>query len=68
MNHVFRSRFKEVLDDRGMKQSHFVRNCGISAKTMSVLYRGGEPTLATAYKIAKELGLYIEEIWYYDVE
>ncbi|MDD9312620.1 helix-turn-helix transcriptional regulator [Cytobacillus firmus] len=62
-----KSRLKEVMDERGIKQSHFVKKYGISAKTMSTLYRGTIPTLQNAYIIAKELGLPIEEIWYDDI-
>lgn len=64
-----KSRLKEVMDARGIKQSHFVKKFGISAKTMSALYRGESiPTLPNAYRIAKELGLHIEEIWFIDSE
>jgi putative transcriptional regulator len=56
------------MDDRGIKQSHFVKKYNISATTMSALYRGGMPTLLTAYIIAKELNLMIEDIWYFEDE
>ncbi|MGM0776894.1 MAG: helix-turn-helix transcriptional regulator [Bacillota bacterium] len=62
-----KSRLNEVMNERGIKQSHFVKKYGISAKTMSTLYRGTIPTLQNAYIIAKELGLPIEEIWYDDI-
>jgi putative transcriptional regulator len=59
------SNLKQIMDDRGIKQSHFKKKYGISATTMSALYRGGMPTLQTAYIIAKELNLKIEDIWYF---
>jgi putative transcriptional regulator len=59
------SNLKKILDERGIKQSHYVRKFGISATTMSALYRGDSlPTLPNAYIIAKELDLKIEDIWY----
>lgn len=62
-----KSRVKEIFDNRGIKQSHIVKKYGISATTMSSIYRGTIPTLQNAYIIAKELGLPIEEIWYDDI-
>lgn len=60
---MIESRLKEILDNRGIKQSHFVR-LGISNTTMSALYRNKRvPTLETALIIAQELGLSVEEIW-----
>jgi putative transcriptional regulator len=59
------SHLKEILDSRGIKQSHFVRKFGISNTTMSALYRGVRlPTLETALVIANELRLHVDEIWY----
>ncbi|WP_370221972.1 helix-turn-helix transcriptional regulator [Cytobacillus sp.] len=64
---MMKSRVKEIFDERGIKQSHLVRKYGISATTMSAIYRGTIPTLQNAYIIAQELGLPIEEIWYDDI-
>lgn len=64
---MMKSRVKEIFDERGIKQSHIVRKYGISATTMSAIYRGSIPTLQNAYIIAQELGLPIEEIWYDDI-
>ncbi|MDK7664396.1 MAG: DNA-directed RNA polymerase subunit alpha C-terminal domain-containing protein [Bacillota bacterium] len=61
------SRVKDIFDERGIKQSHIVRKYGISATTMSAIYRGSIPTLQNAYIIAQELRLPIEEIWYDDI-
>lgn len=52
------------MDERGIKQSHFVRKFGINASTMSALYRGESiPTYPYAYIIAKELDKNMNEIW-----
>ncbi len=63
-----KSRVKEIFNERGIKQSHFVKKYGISATTMSAIYRGTIPTLQNAYIIAQEIGLPIEEIWFDDIE
>jgi transcriptional regulator with XRE-family HTH domain len=62
---IVASRLREIMDSRGIKQSHFVKKYKISANTMSMLYRGESvPTLANALIISKELRMNIEEIWY----
>jgi transcriptional regulator with XRE-family HTH domain len=62
---VVASRLREIMDSRGIKQSHFVRKYKIGANTISALYRGTSlPTIETALVIAKELRLNVEEIWY----
>jgi putative transcriptional regulator len=60
-----KSRLKEVMDNRGIKQSHFVKKYGISPSTMSALYRGESdfPTYPYSIIIAKEIGMLAEEIW-----
>jgi DNA-binding XRE family transcriptional regulator len=64
-NVVVASNLKEILDNRGIKQSHFVRKFGISDTTMSKLCRGERvPTLPIALVIANELQIPVEEIWY----
>lgn len=61
------SRLREILDNRGIKQSYLCRKVGVSNTTMSALVRGERlPTLVVAYKIAVELGVHIEDIWYID--
>lgn len=62
-----KSNLKAIMDSRGMKQSFLRRKVGISASTMSALYRGESvPTLKVALRIAKELALPVEEIWRLD--
>lgn len=59
------SRLKEILKERGMTQAHLVRKTGANKSTINRIVNHGQiPELPLAYKIAKELNLYIEEIWY----
>lgn len=63
------SRLKEILDDRGVKYSHVAKKVGISSTTMSFLITNqSTPTYKTAYYIAKELNLPMEDIWYFNEE
>jgi len=58
-------RLKEILDEKGLKQSYVCREAGISNTTMSKLVLGKSiPTLPVAYRIAKVLEKPIEEIWF----
>lgn len=61
---VDKSKFKRIIDERGIKQSHFVKKFGFSPSTMSALYRGDStPSYAYAVVIARELGVAPEDIW-----
>jgi putative transcriptional regulator len=65
MGDIMESRFKEILDDRGITQAHIARKTGANKSTIHRLYKYGViPELPLAYKIARELNLYIEDIWY----
>lgn len=56
---------KKIMDERGMKQSFLKDKVGVSSTTMSSLYRGDSiPTMLVGLKIARELGVNIEEIWH----
>lgn len=57
------SRLKEILDERGIKYSFIAKKAGIATSTMTNLVKGGLPTLPVAYRIARELGMSLEEIW-----
>lgn len=58
-------RLKEILDERGIKQKYLSEKVGISLTTMSLIVRGKSiPTLPVAYRIARELNLKIEDIWF----
>jgi putative transcriptional regulator len=58
------TKLREIIDNRGIKQSHIVRKTGINKSTMTRLVNGETaPTLMNAFKIARELDLKIEDIW-----
>lgn len=57
------NRFREILDERGMKQKFIADKAGISTTSVSMIYKGHMPQLETALKIAKVLGLKVEDIW-----
>jgi DNA-binding XRE family transcriptional regulator len=59
------SRLKDILQNKGIKQSHMVRVTGANKSTINRLVnKDSIPTLPLAYRIAKELNLHIEDIWY----
>lgn len=59
-----KSRLKEIMDQRGMKQKFLAEKAGITAGTMSMIVRGKTlPTLPVAHRIAKALDMPIERIW-----
>jgi putative transcriptional regulator len=57
------NRFREIIDERGMKQKFIADKIGVSTTTISAIYNGQIPKLETALKIAKVLGLRVDEIW-----
>lgn len=59
-----KSRLKEILDERMINQSALARRVSITDQTMSKIAQGkSEPTLKVALRIAKALGVPVEEIW-----
>jgi transcriptional regulator with XRE-family HTH domain len=58
------TRLQKYLEERGIKQKWLCDKTGISDSAMSLIVRGkAEPTLRNARKIAKALGMTIEELW-----
>jgi len=58
------SKLKEILNERMIKQTALAERVNINRRTLSKIVRGEqEPTLRTALKIAKALGVPVEEIW-----
>ena len=57
-------RLEEILTERGLKKSYVAKKVGISNSAMSNILKGGMPHLDTALRIARFLGLKIEDIWY----
>lgn len=62
------NRFREIIDSRGMKQRFISEKIGAAPSTISAIYNGQIPQLETALKIAKVLGLRVDEIWYLEEE
>jgi putative transcriptional regulator len=62
------SRLREILDERGIKYIYIAKKIGVRQATMSDLVAGSTPSLKNAYRIAKELDLYIEDVWYENVK
>ncbi|MEN2468187.1 helix-turn-helix domain-containing protein [Ornithinibacillus sp. JPR2-1] len=64
-NMEMESRLPEIMNDRGMTQAHLVRRTGANKTTINNIVKYGQiPKLPLAYKIAKELNLHIEDIWF----
>jgi DNA-binding XRE family transcriptional regulator len=66
---LLKSKLKDILDDRGIKHSHIARKVNINVASMSQLINNrSAPTYKTAYYIAKELNMKMEDIWYFEEE
>ena len=58
-------KLRVIFAEREISQRDFAKKIGVSESTLSLIIRGKTtPTLPVAYRIAKELGLTIEEIWF----
>jgi transcriptional regulator with XRE-family HTH domain len=61
------SNFKDYIDSKGIKQTFISKKVGINKSTMSRIYKDGAiPYYQNAYRIAKVLGVEMEELWYDD--
>lgn len=58
-----KSELKKILDNKGIKYTHVAKKAGISNSAMTNLLKGGLPTLPVAYRIARALGMKLEDIW-----
>ncbi|MED1949007.1 helix-turn-helix transcriptional regulator [Brevibacillus centrosporus] len=57
-------KIKEILNERGVKQTFVAKKAGVSLAAFNVLANNrGLPTLEVAYRIADVLDLPVEEIW-----
>lgn len=57
-------RLKVIFAERGVKQTEFAKEIGMSRTTLSSLVTNQSlPSLVNAYVIARKLELPIEEIW-----
>ncbi|PFO13429.1 transcriptional regulator [Bacillus thuringiensis] len=60
----FKCRLRIIFAEREIKQKEFAKRVNLSQSTLSTLVNNTKlPSFPTAYKIAKELNLYIEDIW-----
>lgn len=60
----FKCRLRIIFAEKEIRQKDFSKTTGISQSTLSALVNNTKlPTFPTAYKIAKALNMYMEEIW-----
>lgn len=65
MIYVVKNRLKEILDERGIKQSWLAEQVGITRQTMSNLIKNRYTTsMEIAFKISKILNMEIIDIFY----
>lgn len=60
---VWNCKLLELRHRYGHTQKAVAEAVGIAASTLSILEAGGEPTLTTAYRLARFYGAEIEAIW-----
>jgi putative transcriptional regulator len=59
------NRLKEIMKEQGRTQNWLSEQVGVNKATISLLInKKSIPTLPVAYRIAKILGVKIEDIWY----
>jgi len=64
---VLKTRLKEILLERGIKQKWLCERVGLSYSALNQVVNGQAfPTLETALRIAKTLQTTVEDIWYLD--
>jgi putative transcriptional regulator len=64
-----RNKLRVILAERNIKKGEFANLIGITRGTLTlILKEESTPTLQVAIKISKELGLKVEEIWYFEDE
>jgi putative transcriptional regulator len=62
-----KSRLKEIMKNQGRTQNWLAEKVDVNKSTISqIINNKNVPTLIVAYRIAKILGLKIEDIWYED--
>ncbi len=58
------NKLREILRDRGVKQTWLAEKAGITYQALSDLVREKRtPTLGVAKRIARALELHVEDIW-----
>jgi len=64
---IFKCRLRIIFAEREIKQKEFAKLVSLSQSTLSTLVNGANlPTFTTAYRIAKELNMHMEDIWILD--
>jgi putative transcriptional regulator len=59
------SRLRDILKEQGRSQKWLVEKTGANKSTISAAVKGENyPSLPLAIKIAKTLGIPVEEIWF----
>ncbi len=64
---MVKNRLKEILEERGIKQTWLAEQVGVTRQTMSNLINNRFcPSLDIAFKIANVLGLKLDDVFYYE--
>ena len=62
---MIKSKLRVILAERNIKKGEFAKKVGVSVSGFSLLVNEKSiPTLPVALKIAKELNLTVEELWF----
>jgi putative transcriptional regulator len=65
--YLVKNRLKEILEERGIKQTWLAEQVGVTRQTMSNLINNRFcPSLDIAFKIANVLGLKLDDVFYYE--
>ena len=60
------NRLEELRKERGIKQEDLARELGVSRQTISSLEKGRyNPSILLAFKIARQFGMQIEDVFIY---
>lgn len=60
---IVQSKLADILEARGMKQKFISDKTGLGRNTVSEMVKGHTPSLGSALKVAKCLGITVEDIW-----
>jgi putative transcriptional regulator len=58
---------REIRTEKGLRQEDLGEQIGVSRQTINAIEKGKfDPSLSTAFKLSKELGLKIEELFQFE--
>jgi putative transcriptional regulator len=58
---------REIRTEKGLRQEDLGEEIGVSRQTINAIEKGKfDPSLTTAFKLSKKLGLKIEELFQFD--